>query len=97
MKKYLEHYLEDEPKARERKNKNRALANAVIRIHGLEVTKEKMTEVVSAILHGDRMWRKILEERPELRGSDYGDKEILEQEKQIELGYEPGANRKLKL
>ncbi len=46
-----------------------------------------MADIVGEILSLDRKWRKILEENPELRGQDYGEKEILEVEKQRELGY----------
>lgn len=36
-----------------------------------------------------REWRACMKDYPTLRGSDYNDKTILEQEKQITLGYEP--------
>lgn len=38
----------------------------------------------------ERVWRKVLEENPDLRGDDYGDKEVLEQQVQIDLDYQPG-------
>lgn len=38
----------------------------------------------------EREWRAVLKENAHLRGSDYGDGETLEQEKQLDLGYQPG-------
>lgn len=36
-----------------------------------------------------RLWNKVMEENPHLQGKDYEDKEVLDQQKQMELGYEP--------
>lgn len=84
-------YLKQEPRARERKNKNRAIGNITIKKYQLDknmfVDKEQMADMVGEILSMDRQWRKILEENPELRGTDYGDKDKLEEMKQLELGY----------
>lgn len=79
--------LKSTPEARERANKNKALAKLMVDRYKLEVGGRTMTKVVGDILTEDRKWRKLLEDNPELRGSDYDDKEILEQEKQVELGY----------
>lgn len=75
----VKQYLEEQPSARERKNKNRAICNLMI--------KKYIQEMVGDILSADRAWRKVLEENPNLRGSDYADKEELELQKQRELGY----------
>jgi len=83
----LEQYLEQEPRARERKNKNRCLGNLMILKYGVDIPKDKMADMVGEILNQDRKWRKILEDRPDLRGKDYGEKEELENLKLIELGY----------
>jgi hypothetical protein len=45
----------------------------------------------------DRQWRKLLAENESLRGSDYGDKKVLEDEKMVELGYQPGIEQTNKL
>lgn len=82
-------YLKQEPRARERANKNRALGNLITKEYGLEIDKSKMADIVGEVLSLDRKWRKILEENPDLRGSDYDKKETLEQEKMLELGYSP--------
>lgn len=79
--------LKQEPKARERKNKHRAVGNVVIEKFGLEIDKSKMADVVGEILSLDREWRKILEENPELRGQDYEEGKLLAKKKQLELGY----------
>lgn len=98
----LKTLLENQPQARERKWKNRAIARVVedkwpaitcAALFPIEV----VSEIVAEILTLDRQWRKILADNPDLRGKDYGDKEELEQKAQIELGYEPGANVKLKI
>ena len=37
----------------------------------------------------DRNFRQVLQECPELRGSDYSDKQSLEEDKMLQLGYQP--------
>ncbi len=92
----LLNYLKQEPRARERANKNRAIGNLILERCGekmendrydLTISKENMSEMVGEILSLDRKWRKILEENPDLRGTDYKDKARLEEEKLVELGY----------
>ena len=94
----LLNYLKQEPRARLRRNKNRAIGNLMSEKYEsqLLLSKEMMADMVGEILSLDRKWRKILEENPELRGSDYKDKEILEQEAQIKLGYDPLYQQDLK-
>lgn len=93
----LTKYLEQEPKARERRQKDRALANVLLSNHPSlkDVSKEVLTGIVSEVLYLDRQWRLILSERNDLRGSDYDgkgfkEKKQLEQESQVDLGYESG-------
>jgi hypothetical protein len=92
----LLNYLKKEPRARERANKNRAIANVVLQPYlkkfGINGNKEVMSDIVGEILSLDRKWRKILEENPDLRGTDYNDKQALEENKMSELGYEPNYN-----
>ncbi len=88
----LLNYLKTEPRARERKNKNRAIGNIITKkylsnINPDRIEKGAIEDMVGEILSMDRQWRKILEENPDLRGSDYKDKDRLEEEKQLELGY----------
>lgn len=94
----LKQLLETEPKARERKNKNRAIGRIIEKMFPAltdAISIETVMEIVAETLTLDRQWRKLLADNPELRGSDYGDKDELEQKAQINLGYEPGANVKL--
>ena len=93
--KYLvEDYLREEPKFRERKNKDRGIVNLLVNRYGLHpviqsglMTKEKITTIVEDYASMDRAWRKCLEENSALRGSDYDDKDELERKKMSELGY----------
>ena len=82
-------YLVIEPQARERRNKNRAIAN-VLKTNYPELKNFDKTFLVRIIREAntlDREWRKVLQEKPELRGSDYNQKDVLEEKKLIELGY----------
>jgi len=84
----LLNYLKQEPRARERKNKNRAIGNVIAGNYGLaQQDKGRLADMVGEILSLDRKWRKILEENPELRGTDYADKDLLEERKIESLGY----------
>ncbi len=44
-----------------------------------------------------RNWQLVLKENKDLRGEDYGDKEIYEQESMVKYGYESGYNKSLKI
>ena len=95
----LRTYLQDTPKARERMNKVRAICNLLQRNHpsiqGL--SKEVIMEIIDETIALERYWRKILLDNPELRGADYETKRLVVQRKQVELGYEGGANVKLEM
>lgn len=91
----VEKYLETAQPFRERKNKNVGIVNLLMRRHPLlnraiemdMLTKQDIVTMVEEYASMDRAWRKVLEERPELRGSDYEDKAELEKETRLELGY----------
>lgn len=93
----IEKYLEEEPKARERSNKDRAIVNTLLRdlkyfpiavqVEKKEITRDLLVRLVQDYNSMDRAWRKVLEERPELRGTDYGDKDALEEDTMLNLGY----------
>lgn len=86
--------LERSEKARERKNKNRFIAWILwSRLKGQEVTQDMLEQFVVDVSSYDRAWRQVLQLEPQLRGTDYDDKPILEQEKQLDLGYTPGAHQ----
>lgn len=75
---------------------NRCVARYVFenRLEGdfVKFPSKEAYNYVRRIKSAEREWRKVLQENPHLRGSDYGDKDRLEAEKQIELGYYQGGN-----
>lgn len=88
LKQTIENLLENYSWFRERKNKNRGLVDILVSRNGLQdVPKDKLIAFVSDYASADRLWRQILEKRPELRGSDYYNKTELEEKKKTELGY----------
>lgn len=85
----LYNLVKDKPKSRERKYKMRSVAY---------VLQQKFPELQSISLDNlekylkksstySRQWRKLLEEKPEFRGSDYNRKEEIENEVIKNLGY----------
>lgn len=93
----IKNYLEKSPKARERKNKNRFIAWLLWkRLQGVEVTQEMLEKFVVDCSSYDRAWRQVLQLETHLRGTDYDDKKMLEQEKELELGYQPGIQKDIK-
>ncbi len=83
-------YLKQYPNARERKNKNRFFAWLLWEgKEGRIATKELIETFVRRASSYDRAWRQVLQHETDLRGSDYDDKTILEQDKELELGYQP--------
>jgi hypothetical protein len=83
----LKAYLQVQPQARERANKNRAIGNIIIDKYHLKIDKSMMADMVGEILNADRAWRKVLEDNKDLRGTDYWEKTDLEIKKRKELGY----------
>lgn len=88
----IKHDLEFYPALRERKNKNRYIAVKLERKYKTGISVEKMMDIIFDAVTMDRGWRYILQHYPKLRGSDYGDKKVLEQSKKVELGYEGGPD-----
>jgi len=95
----LKLYIEKEPRARERRNKVRAIANFMKQNHPAieNLSTELLTSFVDEIVALERYWRKILLENPNLRGADYDTKQKVVQEKQIKLGYQGGYHTKFKI
>jgi len=97
IKDHITQYLKEQPKARERAHKDRAIVNLlIVRYPSLGVaiqsgvmSKNLVIALVQDYASYDRAWRQALEQNPQLRGKDYHEKDRLEQEKQIELGYSP--------
>lgn len=82
-------YLEQEPRFRERSNRERGIINLLLKRYPklAEVGKDTLIEFCHDFTSMDRCWRKILEEKKSFRGSDYQDKEELEEEARLDLGY----------
>src|SRR3990167_6979896 len=100
----MKDFLTRTPQARERRQKVRAIAFLLQKLHPSirEIMKDTMIEIVDDTIAFERYWRLILskEENKHLRGTDYDGrgfktKKQLEQESQINLGYEGGANMKI--
>jgi hypothetical protein len=98
LKDKVEKYLEAELKARERVNKDRAIVNILMTLYDTNfgLTKDQLIKFVQDYNSMDRYWRLILADRKDLRGSDYETKEVVEQRKEIELGYESGYQTSIK-
>ena len=97
-------YLVKQPLFRERRNKDRGIVNILISRHyklgeairtGV-LSKEFVIEAMKEFSSMDRYWRQALEQEPELRGRDYDDKEKVEQEAELSLGYVPGNDADVK-
>ena len=85
-------YLKDHPAFRERSTKGKWIAGIVLKKYGIELTpklKDQLQDLFTDMMNADRYWRLHTAEYPELQGTDYGTKTVVEQEKQIELGYQP--------
>lgn len=97
LKQQIKFYLEVEPRARERRNRYRTIWNIMEeRYHRDSWNKDFFIEVGSEILSITRLINKVQEENSELQGEDYKDKNRLEQEVQVDLGYTPGYKQDLK-
>ena len=87
--KTVHEYLKEDARFRERLNKNKGIANMLKEKHQVfkDLDREKILDILGDCINWERQWRDILLKNPELRGTDYKDKEMLEVEKQRELGY----------
>jgi hypothetical protein len=84
--------LENYPWFRERKAKNFGIAKMLKNKYNVNIDPKTLEDLIVEASSLDRVWRQILQHNPHLRGSDYGQGEILSQEKQIDLGYEVGSS-----
>lgn len=92
IKERIHTYLSEEPRARLRVNRFRTIANLIIEENGLPTSKESLIDALHSAESINRIIRQVQQENPELR--DFTDKEdtkeILEQSKMLDLGYQPG-------
>lgn len=99
MKEEVLTYLKQEPRFRQRSAKWRGIADLLIKKYNLDIDRRKLADVIADGSTADRSWRMALKENKDLRGTDYNDKDILEEQAQINLGYTPNYHedvRKLK-
>ena len=95
LKTQIEYRLENDKDFRERRNKNAGIAKILMaRYPGLmyavqdgRLSNDAIVAALQDYASMDRAWRKALEERPDLRGTDYDDKDRLEAETMEELDY----------
>lgn len=81
-------YLKDDPRFRERVNKNKGIANLLMKKYALLlIPKDRRDDIISDVLNADRYWRMHTADNEELRGKDYNTKDEVEQQKVKQLGY----------
>lgn len=97
MKNEILQYLKEDVRFRERANKNKGIANLIMRKYGIDIPKDKRDDIVADILNADRNWRDILLNEVSLRGNDYNSKQELEAKKREELGYTVGFTQQIKI
>lgn len=81
--------LEEQPRGRERANKNKAIAYLIRKKYQqlFQIDNNLVADIIAEASSLDRAWRQVLQENENLRGSDYAQKDELEELKQQELGY----------
>jgi len=84
--------LQIHPKFRERSTRGRYFAILSLRrmkVNANEIANsmERLAEFADTYATYERAWRQITMKYPELRGSDYKNKKILMEKKQLSLGY----------
>jgi len=91
MKDKLKTFLENHIEARERRYRERHLVDFILENgeYKFPLTKSRLIDFVHDFASADRYWRMTLKERKDLRGKDYDTKDIVEQQKEIELGFSP--------
>lgn len=94
MKEEVIAYLKEDTRLRERVNKDKGIANLIMKKYNINIPKDKRDDIIKDILSADRYWRMALLENEELRGNDYQTKQIVEQRKELELGYQPQGDIK---
>ena len=89
MKDKILEYLENEPRFRERKNKNKGIANLINKKYKDIIPENLRDSIIDDILSADRYWRWWLEDgkRPDLRGKDYNTKNVIMSKAENKLGY----------
>lgn len=90
---HIKRKLESTPSARERRFRDQHLVDLILEKHGkhsMFVDINFLPEFAKDFVSYERVWRQVLQNEESLRGDDYGDKEVLEQQVQIDLDYQAG-------
>lgn len=88
MKEEVINYLKTDPRFRERSKKWKGIANLLVKKYNLEIDAKKLMDIIAEASSMDRIWRDTLLHDKTLRGTDYLEKDALEESKMLELGYE---------
>ena len=85
----LYNLVKDKPKARERKYKQRSIAYVLQQKFPelQQISLDNLEKYLKKSSSYSRQWRKLLEEKPEFRGSDYNRKAEAESKVIKNLGY----------
>ena len=99
IRRLIESTLEREPGFRERSRRDKGFIILLMeRYPSLSHnSKSQLLDFAQDFANYTRTWNRILQEREDLRGSDYDQKIILEQEAELNLGYTPGFGQDLKM
>lgn len=92
--------LEVRVDCRERSNRGKFMGRALQKKYPYELEKvplSRLVDILKDAISMDRRIRRIQELREDLRGTDYDEKERLEQEAQLDLEYAPGYEQDIKL
>lgn len=90
-------YLEREPRARERRNRDNAIANLLLERYGNLNDKKVLMDALRLAKNLDRHFRAVQADYPELRGTDYDTKDVVESEYIYnKLKYEPRFHENVK-
>lgn len=89
LKERVKDFLEKEPRARERRFRTRAIVN-LLQPGLAEEERKALISLIEDAESANRYIRMLQQEDPTLRGEDWGDKTVLEQNKMLDLGYVPG-------
>jgi hypothetical protein len=87
--------LKNFPDFRERRFRSKYLSILALRNLNLEdkykdktLTLEELAEFALTYASYERAWRKCLQDNETVRGTDWEEKQVLEERKMLELGYE---------
>ncbi len=90
--------LTENPNCRERRARGNVLSKLLKEKYPHElgnIDLARIWDIVGDGISWDRSIRKVQQDNESLRGNDYNDKVALQQEKELNLGYEVGFGKKI--